>query len=157
MKITEALQAEHLVFHNMLDHIETTAPKLKTLAEIKSLAAMMEAMLRAHSRTEDALFTGPMEHCFEPMGQREIFLREHEEMDRMWRRLRSATRTAEARKALLAAIAETRGHFDREERIVYPIAERMLKPESLRELGRAWIEQRTNTSVCSNCENRVCA
>ena len=27
MKITEALMAEHLVFHNMFDHIEANAPK----------------------------------------------------------------------------------------------------------------------------------
>jgi hypothetical protein len=38
MKITEALFAEHLVFHNMFDHIEAATPKLKTLAEVKSLA-----------------------------------------------------------------------------------------------------------------------
>ena len=47
MKITEALFAEHLVFHNMFDHIEATAPKLKTLAEVKSLAALMEQLLKA--------------------------------------------------------------------------------------------------------------
>ena len=43
--------AEHLVFHNLFDHIEATAPRLKTLAEIKSLAALMESMLKAHSDT----------------------------------------------------------------------------------------------------------
>ena len=34
MKITDALFAEHMVFHNMFDHIETTVPKLKTLASV---------------------------------------------------------------------------------------------------------------------------
>ena len=34
MKITEALLAEHLVFHNLFDHIEAAAPGLKTLAEV---------------------------------------------------------------------------------------------------------------------------
>ena len=62
MKITEALFAEHLVFHNMFDHIEATVPKLKTLAEVKSLAALMESLLKSHSDTEDELFIGPLEH-----------------------------------------------------------------------------------------------
>jgi len=74
MKITEALFAEHLVFHNMFDHIEATVPKLKTLAEVKSLAALMESLLKAHSDTEDDLFIGPLEHCFEQIGQRDAFL-----------------------------------------------------------------------------------
>ena len=156
MKITEALRAEHLVFHNMLDHIETTAPKLKTLPEIKSLTAMMEAMLKAHSRTEDQLFLGPMQHCFEEIGQREAFLREHDEIDRTLKGIRRAPRVPEARRALLTAIATTRRHFDQEERIVYPMAERLLKAATLESLGREWMDQRTNTSVCANCDNKVC-
>ena len=156
MKITEALRAEHLVFHNMLDHIETTAPKLATVPEIKSLAALMESMLKAHSRTEDQLFIGPMEHCFEEIGQREAFMREHDEMDRLLRGIRHTQRVPEARRALLAAIAQARGHFDKEERIVYPMAERLLKAETLETLGQSWMEQRANASVCDNCDNKVC-
>ena len=71
MKITEALFAEHLVFHNMFDHIEASAPKLKTLAEVKSMAAMMEQLLKEHSDTEDELFIGPLEHCFEQIRSEE--------------------------------------------------------------------------------------
>ena len=39
MKITEILMAEHVVFHNLFDHLEHSAPRLKTLAELKALAA----------------------------------------------------------------------------------------------------------------------
>ncbi|HYG33632.1 MAG TPA: hemerythrin domain-containing protein, partial [Clostridia bacterium] len=117
MKITEALFAEHLVFHNMFDHIEATAPKLKTLAEVKSLAAMLEAMLRGHSETEDELFFGPLEHCFEQIGQRDSFVTEHQEMDGNLQRVQKATRVKEAQQWLLAAVAHSRRHFDREERI----------------------------------------
>ena len=90
MKITEALLAEHLVFHNLFDHIEATAPRLKTLAEVKSLAALMESMLKAHSDTEDELFIGPLEHCFEQIGQRDAFLEEHQEIDVNLKRVQEA-------------------------------------------------------------------
>jgi hypothetical protein len=62
MKITEILLAEHVVFHNLFDHIEKTAPKVRTLAELRSLAATLETLLRAHSQTEDELFIAPLEH-----------------------------------------------------------------------------------------------
>ena len=147
MKITEALFAEHLVFHNMFDHIEGMAPRLKTLGEVKCVAGLLEVMLKAHSDTEDALFLGPLEHCFEQIGQRDALIEEHREMDGNLRLVLQATRLKEAQSLLLAAVAHSRRHFDREERIVFPIAERVLKSVTLTELGKTWKDQRTKVAV----------
>ena len=147
MKITEALLAEHLVFHNLFDHIEVTAPRLKTLAEIKSLAALMESMLKAHSDTEDELFIGPLEHCFEQIGQRDAFLLEHQEIDENLKRVQEAKRASQACQLLLAAVTYSRKHFDKEERIVFPMAERFLNSKTLAALGQTWMEQRTRMTV----------
>lgn len=142
MKITDALWAEHLVFHNMFDHLEAAVPKLKTLAEVQSLAAMMESMLRDHSDVEDALFLGPLEHCFEQIGQRDAFVEEHREIDQNLELVQQAGQVGEARKRLLAAVAYSRRHFDKEERIVFPLAERLLKAKTLTELAKTWKDQR---------------
>ncbi len=147
MRITEALFAEHLVFHNMFDHIEAAVPNLKTLAEVKSLAALMESLLKAHSDTEDELFIGPLEHCFEQIGQRDAFLEEHQEIDDSLKNLQQARHLQEGRQLLLAAVTYSRKHFDKEERIVFPLAERVLKHETLTALGRTWMEQRTHAAV----------
>jgi hemerythrin-like domain-containing protein len=143
MKITEALFAEHLVFHNLFDHLEAVLPQVKTLAEVKALASVMETMLRSHSDTEDHLCIGPLEHCFEQIGQRDALLNEHKEMDGNLERVREAKRLEAARSLLLVAVAHSRKHFDKEERIVFPMAERVLKVETLEELGRAWMRQRS--------------
>lgn len=45
MKITDILRAEHTVFHHLFDHIETNAPRLKTLGEIKSLAVLVDKVM----------------------------------------------------------------------------------------------------------------
>jgi len=153
MKITEALLAEHLVFHSMFDHIEATAPSLKTLAELKAVAAMLESMLKVHADTEDALFLGPLEHCFEQIGQRDSFLEEHQEMDANLQLVEKALRAKEALGLLLKAVAHSRRHFDREERIVFPMAERVLNERTLNELGEAWIEQRTQAQVAAPAVN----
>jgi hemerythrin-like domain-containing protein len=143
MKITEALLAEHLVFHSMFDQIESKVPQLRTLAELKTLAALMAAMLKAHSDTEDALFLGPLEHCFEQIGQRDSFLEEHQEVCDGLHSVQKATRLVQGRHLLLAAVAHSRRHFEREERIVFPLAERVLKSATLGELGKDWLDQRT--------------
>ena len=155
MKITEALFAEHLVFHNMFDHIEATVPRLKTLAEVKSLAALMESLLKAHSDTEDELFIGPLEHCFEQIGQRDAFLEEHQEIDDSLRTLRQIKQLKKARLLLLAAVTYSRKHFDKEERIVFPMAERVLKAKTLAALGQTWMEQRHNVAPASGTELSV--
>ncbi len=142
MKITEALFAEHLVFHNMFDYIEAVVPRLKTLAEVKSLAMLMESLLKAHSDTEDELFLGPLDHCFEQMGQRDGFLEEHKEIDESLRHLRQVRNLKQARQLLLAAVTYSRKHFDKEERVVFPLAERVLNGKTLTALGRTWMEQR---------------
>jgi len=146
MKITEALFAEHLVFHNMFDHIEAAAPKLKTLAEVKSLAALMESLLKSHSDTEDEMFIGPLEHCFEQLGQRDAFLEEHQEIDISLKNVQLARDLKKARQLLLSAVAYSRRHFDKEERIVFPLAERVLKNKTLTALGQTWIEQRARST-----------
>ena len=146
MKITEALFAEHLVFHNMFDHIEAAAPKLKTLAEVKSLAALMESLLKSHSDTEDEMFIGPLEHCFEQIGQRDAFLEEHQEIDISLKNVQLTKDFKKARQLLLSAVAYSRRHFDKEERIVFPLAERVLKNKTLTALGQNWVEQRTHST-----------
>jgi hemerythrin-like domain-containing protein len=154
MKITEALFAEHLVFHHLFDHLETAAPKLKTVAEVKALAALLESLMKTHSDTEDQLFIGPLDHCFEQIGQRDSFIQEHEEMDGNLRKLQKATRVKAAKELLLAAVRHSRKHFDREERVVFPLAERVLKAKTLTELGRTWLDQRTRMAVMPEKKDR---
>lgn len=147
MKITEALLAEHLVFHSMFDQIEATTPELKSSVQVKVLAALLESMLKAHSDIEDELFLGPLDHCFEQIGQRDSFLEEHQEVSDRLHLVQSATRTKQAQQLLLQAVAHCRKHFDREERLVFPLAEQVLKEATLSELGQSWLDQRNRAVV----------
>jgi hemerythrin-like domain-containing protein len=142
MKITQILITEHAVFHNLLDHIEVTVPKSKTLAVVKSLATVLAKLTAPHSRTEDELFIEPLEHCFDQLGQKETFHHEHELIDAALAKVQSAKDLKTAKKLLLGAVSASRNHFDKEERIVFPMAEQILKARTLTELGNQWMKQR---------------
>lgn len=142
MKITEALLAEHQVFHNLFDYVEKNASKLKTVAEIKTLAALLEFALKAHSSTEDDLLLEPLEHCIEQLGQADTFHQEHEEIDRSLREIGQARQAGVARKLLQAAVLASRSHFEKEERIIFPLAEKTLSNQTLMNLGKAWARRR---------------
>jgi hemerythrin-like domain-containing protein len=142
MKITDILRAEHTVFHHLFDHIESTIPKLTTVGEVKSLATLVDKVMAPHSHTEDELFIEPLEHCFEQMGHRETFHHEHELIEQTLAKVHQARRLVAAKKLLLGAIVASRKHFDKEERIVFPMAERILKAKTLTDLGSEWMKRR---------------
>lgn len=145
MKITDILRAEHTVFHHLFDHIETSAPRLKTLAEVKSLALLVDKVMSPHSQTEDELFIAPLEHCFEQIGHRETFHQEHELIEATLVKVRKSRNLKDSKQLLLGVIASSRKHFEKEERIVFPLAERVLKAKTLTDLGDEWMKRRTAT------------
>jgi len=142
MKITDVLRAEHAVFHNLFDHIESVLPRTRTLAEVNTLATVVETVLAPHSKTEDDLFMEPLEHCFDQIGQQETFHDEHEMIDAELAKVHKAREVKDAKKILLGAVTALRKHFDKEERIVFPLAERVLKAKTLSELGKTWLSRR---------------
>src|ERR1044071_4061728 len=105
MTITEALLAEHAVFHNLFDYAERAAPKLKSVCEVRSLALLMESLLAAHSRTAGELRVYPLEHCLKQLGHCEIFHQEHEEIDDNLKQAQMAKHLKQARRCFLAAVA----------------------------------------------------
>ena len=142
MKITEILMAEHVVFHNLFDHIETVVPRIKTVAEVKALAAVVEKLHGSHSKTEDDLFIEPLEHCFEQIGQNDTFHAEHRHIEQALAGVHAAKTLKDAKRILLGAIAASREHFDKEERIVFPLAEQVMNANTLTELGEQWMKKR---------------
>ena len=142
MKITQALLAEHVVFHNLFDCLEQTVPKLEMVAEVKVLAALLESMLKLHSQVEDDLLIQPLEPSFCQLGHHENFHDEHDEIEDHLEQVRAARTLAKSKRELLRAVALSRRHFDKEERIVFPLAERQLSAESQKRLGQLWTEQR---------------
>ena len=145
MKITDVLRAEHTVFYHLFDQIEVSAPKLKTLSEVKSLAQLMDKVMSPHSRTEDELFIEPLEHCFDQIGHKETFHREHALIEEMFAKIQKSGLLKDARRLLLDVRAASRKHFDKEERIVFPMAERILKVKTLSDLGYEWMKRREGT------------
>lgn len=142
MKITDILRAEHTVFHHLFDHVEKTAPRLRTLGEVKSLATLVDKVMAPHAETEDELFIEPLEHCFEQIGQCETFHHEHELIDATLAKIAKAKDLKAAKKLLIGAITASRKHFDKEERIVFPLAERVLNARTLSDLGNEWMKRR---------------
>ncbi|HSH94270.1 MAG TPA: hemerythrin domain-containing protein [Roseimicrobium sp.] len=142
MKITEALLAEHVVFHHLFDQLEQTAKGVKSVVGLQTLATVLGGMLHQHSLVEDQLLMEPLDHCLDHLGQKETFHDEHEMIDKSMALIMSAKTVPKARRQLLETIQRAREHFDKEERIVFPLAEDSLSDRTLKSLGQDWRERR---------------
>jgi hemerythrin-like domain-containing protein len=56
--------------------------------------------------------------------------------------VRKARTLKDGKRLLLGVIAASRKHFEKEERIVFPMAERVLKAKTLSDLGDEWMKRR---------------
>jgi len=142
MTIIQSLAAEHAVFHNVFDHLEQAVPNLKTIAEVRALAALLESLLKVHSHVEDHLLIEPLEPNLIQLGQHENFHAEHDQIDHNLAAIRKTRSVKHARALLLSAVLASRKHFDKEERIVFPLAKRILTGRTLTALGKRWREER---------------
>jgi hemerythrin-like domain-containing protein len=88
------------------------------------------------------LLIEPLESCLCQLAQHENFHDEHEAIDKNLEAIRTTRSVAVAKRLLLKAVALSRSHFDKEERIVFPLAEKLLSSNTLLLLGKRWEEER---------------
>jgi hemerythrin-like domain-containing protein len=144
MKITEILTTEHAVFCAMFDQIERALSTLKSSAEVKALAGLLETLLRGHGETEQDLAYGPLDHLLKEKKQLSRLFSDHREMDSRMKEVQATGDPAQARRLLEAAMVMSREHFRYEEQTLFPLVEKVLKHDSLEKLGDAYMQKRKN-------------
>jgi hemerythrin-like domain-containing protein len=145
--ITDTLVAEHRVFADVFDQIESFLPKLTTLAEVKLLARLVEGMLRGHAETEKNLAYAALDHVLKDKGHIDRLHQEHHEIDASLGRAQAARNFEKARRLLKATIIASREHFKHEEQRVFPLIERVLQRDTLLELGNARLQHFVASAV----------
>ena len=146
MKITDAFIAEHAVIHAQLDHLEHAIPAAKTLGEVKVMASLLDAALRPHAEAEDELLFNGLEPGLDQMGKLEKVQHEHDAICKGLDQVQTARTKKDAQKRLLGVIRLTRKEFDLEDRIIFRMAEELLREDTLIRLGKSWARKRTAPS-----------
>jgi hemerythrin-like domain-containing protein len=136
--ITEVLVVEHSLFRTLFERIENALPRLVTAREVKLLGSMVEGMLSGHAQTETSLAYSVLDHVLKEDGRLHRLHQDHHEIDGRLKRLQEVDDLAEAADLLRQAMAASREHFRREEEIIFPFLERVLKTRTLEVLGETW-------------------
>ena len=141
MKITEALVAEHNIFLAVFDQIEHALPNLSTPKEVRTMANIVLGLLESHAKTETGMAYLALDHVLAQKGELNRMHQDHHEIDDRLRQVATAETCDEARDLLEAALLASREHFQLEERNVFPVMEKVLRKETLTELGQTWLQR----------------
>jgi hemerythrin-like domain-containing protein len=144
MKITDAFLGEHGVFYAEFDHIMEMLAGEPTLRSVQEAAALLASALKPHADMEDELLFEPaLARLTRPHEALELMHDEHEEVERHLVAVRNATRAEKASEMLERAVELARVHFQKEERVTFPLAEMLLGEEELLRRGAEWASRRT--------------
>lgn len=142
MKITDAFIGEHAVLYAQLDHLEEAVPAARTMGEIKAMAGLLEAALKSHAELEDDLLFNGLEPGLDQIGKLEKVQHEHDAICKGLDHVRASRTRKDAQRRLLNVVHLTRKEFDLEDRIIFRLAEDLLREDTLRKLGRQWAQRR---------------
>ena len=141
LTITDTLLAEHRMFRDLFDEIESLLPRLSAVSEVRLLAVLVERVLQRHAEAENNLAYAALDHVLEHRSRLDRLHQDHQEIDASLQRAQEAPTFEQSRRLLKTAIAFSREHFRREEQSVFPLLERMLQPDTLTALGTARIRR----------------
>jgi hemerythrin-like domain-containing protein len=138
--ITDLLVAEHRVFRDLFDYIESVLPRLNSVEEARLLICLVERLLKSHADAEEELAYVALDHVLRENGCLDELNQDHHEIDASLERAREARDLASAQRFLKMAIVASRAHFHREELSVFPNLEDALQPDTLAALGAARLQ-----------------
>jgi hemerythrin-like domain-containing protein len=146
VKLTDALIGEHGAFYTLFNGIEEIATRESAMAIVLGAVAVLQTMVESHATLEeDLLFAALEPHLGKHDGPLAILRAEHEEMKRLLWQIEDTVDGDEAVLLVEEALSAARRHFQKEEQVLFPMAQRLLGDEELTRLGNAWAEARRVT------------
>ena len=143
MRITDALLGEHGVFYLLLQDIEQALPAIENLAILQNRIAPLAFSLEAHASLEDELLFIALEpHLGTQGGPLAVMRHEHDQIVSLLERIPSAPDLVQARALAAQMIEVSRGHFRKEEQVLFRMAQKFLDEDELSALGAKWSARR---------------
>jgi hemerythrin-like domain-containing protein len=141
------LLGEHAVVLSALDYVERNAAHW-SLEQLLEASKMLKAILQQHASFEDSLL---FDHLPQQSASVEDVLRamrrDHDSIRDAYLKLQEAETATLARSQIVALFEKTREHFALEERMMFPLAERVMGAEKIEELGRELARRRALASA----------
>ena len=138
MKVTEGIALEHATLLRVFDQVERVLPRLRSAAEVGTLATILAGLLRTHAELEFKFALMGVDDATHHKRRLAALHQERRELNERLREVQEAPTCARASGLLRAAMGTAREHFRDEERNLFPAVERALGLGVLAALGEAF-------------------
>ena len=142
MKLTDALRGEHAVLYELFAYLDETIGKSDDMRDLRGAVSVVERLLVSHARIEEDLLFPRLEPHIGQMGPLAVMRAEHSRIDGLLEAARQEDDVA-ALKSLIGQLLQLAyGHFQKEESVLFDMAERFLGGAALTEMGEQWATAR---------------
>ena len=142
MKLTDALRGEHAIIYELFDYVRDTSAKSDALEEVRGAVLVLERLLLSHARVEEDLLFPNLEPHLGQAGPLAVMRAEHQEIDDLIA-LAKEEKAVGALKSVIGQLLELAyGHFQKEEMVLFTMAQQFLDEATLTELGDQWAAHR---------------
>jgi len=138
MKLTDALRGEHAVLYGLFEHLEETIRTNDDIGDIRGVVSVLDRLLVAHAKIEDDLLFPSLEPRLGRMGPLAVMRAEHGQIDGLLDAARQEDDVNTLKSLMDRLLQLARGHFRKEESVLFEMAERLLGEAALAELGDRW-------------------
>ena len=145
MKITDALLGEHAVIYNLFDYVRDTVANSQDLQEIRGAVAALENVILAHAQVEEDLLFPRLEPHLGQMGPLAVMRAEHQEIDDLLTAARQEADIDTLKTLTVKLLDFAHSHFQKEEMVLFVMAQQVLDGAELTGLGDEWASRRTVT------------
>jgi iron-sulfur cluster repair protein YtfE (RIC family) len=142
MKITEGLLGEHALSYSLFDQVERITDDAKSLEELIGAESLLSSAVLSHAALEDEVLFPALVERGQAEGPLDVMRAEHKEIELLAAAVRASMTLEEAKEVMFRLIDTLREHFGKEERVLFPMCERLLGAQKLMELGEHWARRR---------------
>jgi len=140
--VTDTLLGEHGVFYLLIELLEDAVGRLDSVEALRTAAEPLALSLLAHAKIEEEVIFATLERRIGLQGPIACLQDEHTRMDADIRGLFRIDDTAALKEAILALLSTVRGHFSKEEQVLFPVARKVFGNDDRAELGAQWARAR---------------
>jgi hemerythrin-like domain-containing protein len=142
MKLTNALRGEHAVLYELFAYLNETIRDSDDLAEVRGAVSVVERLLVSHARIEEDLLFPRLEPHLGQMGPLAVMRAEHSQIEGLLDAARQERDVAALKSLVGELLTLAYGHFQKEESVLFDMAERFLGGAALTEMGDQWAARR---------------
>ena len=151
MKLTDALRGEHAVLYELFAYLDGTIRNSDDLRDIRAAVLVVERLLVSHARLEEDLLFPRLEPHLGQMGPLAVMRAEHSRIDGLLKAARQEDEVAALKSLVGELLRLTYGHFQKEESVLFDMAERFLGGAALAEMGDQWAVTRNVVVKSEGC------